>query len=432
MKSVISHDLSNYYGIKAKIASLPHEIHQGSWNLFGIGLPDFGLTEGLTSNRTKERGSNLLGSNVQQFVNNPISPITIGRGGETVSTLGASTQNTNTNTNTNTNNTNKTTSSNSGSGGNTSVSVPSNNNNNDAIFNEINNQYNSAISRINDLTSNLYRNRDSINNQINQNADTSRQTLANSLNDANSQVDLSQQGGEQRKQDAISAARNLYNELVQGGQQRFGGASSAGEAYQALAGRELMKNNQQTQTDFNTFMGQIAQARNSLQTQYQNSLASLEQQRNDALAQAQRDFNDQLTQINGMKDQANSNKASARLDAITSLRNQIFQINLQTAQNSQTVKDYASQLASQLSQYEQAAAVNTNAALSGQQDFSSATTTDPLTAYGISSSNGQGVPQQYVGMMNNRDDKDKQMIGYANPFIRRDQLSPFQAGNTMA
>lgn len=37
------------------------ESHPGSWSIFGYQLPDYGLTEKLTTNRTADNGSNLLG-----------------------------------------------------------------------------------------------------------------------------------------------------------------------------------------------------------------------------------------------------------------------------------------------------------------------------------------------------------------------------------
>lgn len=299
----------------------------------------------------------------------------------------------------------------------------------DPIQQAINDSYNSSMGYLNNLEGSVRSELPQVQNLINQNYNTSNQNLQNTNTSSNKQIDQQANQGDQRRQDALTAATRLYNELIQGGQQRFGGASSAGEAYQALAGRELQRNNQQTNTDYQNFMGQIATARDSLNTQYQNSLATLEQQRNTALQQAQSDFQDKLNQINSMRNQANQTKASARLSAIQDLRNQIFQINLANAQNQQSVQNYAKQIQDQLAQYEQSA--NQNLQNTGQAStaFNANTTLNPNTTLSMAYGQGAQGPNQYVGNINPNDNKDY-MMGVVNPFIQNNnnnQLFPQNA-----
>lgn len=191
----------------------------------------------------------------------------------------------------------------------------------------------------------------SIQNDINSAYNTSKSTLdtqnQSNLRDLTTQE---QQGG-QRKEDALTAATRLYNELLQGGQQRFGGASSAGEAYSALAGRELQRNDQTIFTNYDNFMGQIANAKQNLNDKYSNALLQLETQKNAALNQAQRDFSDKLSQIAQIKAGAESDKDNARFSALQDLRNQVFQINLAVAQQQNSVNSVKQQLEDQIASY---------------------------------------------------------------------------------
>lgn len=243
----------------------------------------------------------------------------------------------------------------------------------------INSIYNSTISDLNNQQSTLQNNQTSILGDINSQADTSKGTLTSNLGQSQSQIDQSAQQGEQRHADALTAARRLYQELVQGGQQRFGGASSAGEAYSALTGRELQRNQQQIDTQHGDFMGQISKAKQNVQAKYDDAVAQLENQKNLALNQAQRDFQDKLSQINSMKNQAGQNKASMQMSALQELRNQIYNINVSTAQNSQAVAQMKSQAEQQLAGFAEQSGLNVGAATSGLNSFSQNTTTNPST-----------------------------------------------------
>lgn len=244
----------------------------------------------------------------------------------------------------------------------------------------INSIYNSNINDLNNQESALRNNQNSILGDINSQAETSSATLKSNLGQSQSQIDQSAQQGEQRHQDALTAARRLYQELMQGGQQRFGGASSAGEAYAALTGRELQRNQQSIDTQHNDFMGQITMAKQNVQAKYDDAIAQLENQKNLALNQAQRDFQDKLSQISSLKNQAGQNKASMQMQALQELRNQIYNINVATAQNSQAVAQMKSQAEQQLAEFAQQSGLNVNAATSGLNSFSQNTSTNPQTA----------------------------------------------------
>lgn len=198
-----------------------------------------------------------------------------------------------------------------------------------------------------------------------------------------------EQAGAVRREDALSAARRLYNELLAGGQQRFGGASSAGQAYGELAGRELQQNTAQIARDYENFSQQIGQARQNIQAQYTNALQTLETRKASAMNEARRAFQNTLLEIDRLRSQSNEAKASAKLSALQDLRNQMYQINLSSAQARQNVDSLAMRLGDELSAYEGQMGYNVNQGQGAQQAFNQAAPTQFQTDYSYS-----GMPQQ--------------------------------------
>ena len=192
-----------------------------------------------------------------------------------------------------------------------------------------------------------------------------------------------------------------------GGQQRFGGSSSAGEAYQALTGRQLQQNQQQTSNDFNQFMGQVSLAKQNVQAKYTDALAQLESQKQQAISAANRDFQDKMSQLNTLKSQAAGDKANQQLQALQNLRNQIYNINISTAQNSQALAQYKTQAEQQLQEAISAFGQNAGAAQTGFNAFAQNTTTNPQNQLSFGGQSAQANPM---------------MMGAISPTQRKDQF----------
>lgn len=211
-------------------------------------------------------------------------------------------------------------------------------------------------------------------------------------------------GARTRKQESEAAARRLFQELGMGGRQRFGGASSAGEAFGQINALEQQRRARDIAGNFNTAKREIDNQRVSLEENYQNSLLQLQSQRDQAINQAQRDFQNKLLEIGRLRAENESAKASARLEALQALRNQVYQIQLQNQQFQQTLQSQATQQAQQLSQAEAALADRAQGAMGAQSTFAGQTTLTPgssLQGYG----NTQGsTPAQLVGRVTPRDE----------------------------
>lgn len=230
------------------------------------------------------------------------------------------------------------------------------------------------------------------------------------------QADSASMGATTRRTEAEDAQARLYNELSMGGQQRFGGASSAGEAYGALIGREQQRQAGTIAKDFGTAMREIETQKVNIEQQYTQSLKELDFQKSSATNQANRDFQSKLLEINKMKAQNEQAKREARLSALQDLKNQVFQINMQNAQFQQAL--YAQRQSAelelemagkQLSQYG-------NTAQDAYGTFSSQTPTTPQTEMRMGGSALAGITPALTGLtgMINRN-KDEQFIGAVNP-----------------
>jgi len=128
------------------------------------------------------------------------------------------------------------------------------------------------------------------------------------------------------KEDAQTAARRLYSELQQGYRQRFGGASSAGEAAQALTNVEQQR----------------AMAANN--RTYQSAITQVDTSADSAIASAQSEFRNQLLTISQNRTQVESERLAARRQALSDLSTKVFQIQQQREtfkQNLQLMQEQA-------------------------------------------------------------------------------------------
>ncbi len=374
----------------------------------GLKLPEFGLSEALNyGNRTQNTGITTQSQNAG-FAYNPANPQSVSGAQQTPAntynlnnpfmsqgTLGSATSST---------------SGGAGggavAGGGGSAVQSSGPNPFDQLINDA---YNSTIGFLDQAEGNLRGQQGGIEAGIQGQYNTSKGNLTSERDLSSGEIDSSQQGGEKRQEDALSAARRLFNDLSMGGQQRYGGASSAGEAYQALAGKELMRNRQQITSDFSNFMGQITQARTGLQTRFQQAISTLEQKKNDALGQAQRDFQDRLLSIGQQKAQAAGQKAQQQLAALQDLRNQVFQINLANVSGTDSVNKLREQSEAELASAEQAFTQQQNNAGQAQQGYNQQASVDPVTGLPLQQQ-AQGQEMAFQGQIQGQPE-DEDLFG---------------------
>jgi len=127
-------------------------------------------------------------------------------------------------------------------------------------------------------------------------------------------------------ENAIAAARRLYNELIQGNRQRFGGSTSAGEFANEFQGRALgqrLGNIYSTQSqNINALNTQAA----NLQAQYTAQLNQLEAEKTAALNQAQNLFNQRLQAIDEQRGILEQQKAAMKIQELQNYRSAALQL----------------------------------------------------------------------------------------------------------
>lgn len=185
---------------------------------------------------------------------------------------------------------------------------------------------------------------------INNTADTSKRTLGTNYNSTLSQISGQQDQGARQKDNVIAASRRLFQELQQGNLQRFG-AGGTGQFASELQGRELQRNTGSANQQYTDLVQQLGQKRIEVDSNYQTGLKQIEDQKQSAINDVNRQFQEKLNQINQQRGQVESAKAQARLDALQSYRDQVYQIQLQNYQMNQQLQQYKSSADTQLQSY---------------------------------------------------------------------------------
>jgi len=189
----------------------------------------------------------------------------------------------------------------------------------------------------------------------------------NYLNQASSDAQL-------MGENALGSARNLYNELSMRNQQMFGGGrgSSVGQAASELLGREQMGQmgniRQGVMNQVNEFAGKIQVAKEKANAQLQ----SLESQKQAALAQAELQVQNMLQQINEAEFNTGRDYSAQKLSIIQNYNNRAAQISDYMSQLTNNITAelgmYEKQFADQLALARQ---YNNDLQLEGENDLES-------------------------------------------------------------
>jgi len=370
---------------------------QGTWNIGGFNLPDLGITEALgIGTGTNWQNPNVLypsGGSSQALpsgggsswgpvagpINPNTNPIANTGGGGTGDILGTQTQ------------TNPETQQQSGPSG------------QDDLNNQLNAIFSPVMEALQGQENTLNQNYSTVPGEIQNQYATSAQSLEQQKQSGLTEGTTQETQAGARKTDALTASTRLFNELQRGGQQRFGGASSAGEAYQSLTAVEQQRRQGTIQGAFETAMQQIGTFKQNIIDKAQIAFKELENQKQAALNDAQRSFRDALQQIQSMRAQAQSDKATASMNALNDLRNRVYAVNTQSLQFAQqlaannqlslkAVDDYTAKMQQSVGGMQ---VIGTN--------FANQATTNPQTSYGISA--GQTAPTnnfQQLGQIQSR------------------------------
>jgi hypothetical protein len=223
--------------------------------------------------------------------------------------------------------------------------------------------------------------------------DTSGQLLSNQNLTAGNQLSTSSTSALNRKEDALSAARRLYDELRRGYQQRFGGATSAGGAASEISSVEQQRQMGATQRSYGDTMANLEYQKADLQRNYATATMKLKYDLDSAKNQANSDFTSKLLQIQSSKAQVESTKAAAKLDALNQYRNQLFSISQSNAQFQQTLELQRNAAQYNIDAMTKQAGLTSQNASSALASLFGNTSTNPNSPLTIGSSQGQNTQQ---------------------------------------
>lgn len=208
--------------------------------------------------------------------------------------------------------------------------------------------------------------KESLKSDIGTQEETNLQTLRGDYEAGQERIEGQGLDAEQKRINAENRARQLHDELSMGGQQRFGGATSAGQAYSELMGRETQRAQQMNMQEYQQAMRQINSAYNQVERDYTQGKQQITQQAQMARNEIMRDFNNKMLEIDQMETTAAGNKEAMKLDRLSQLRNQVQESKVQEQNwlrqletmrqaNEMELQNYAQQLAMQGQMAQQAA-----------------------------------------------------------------------------
>jgi hypothetical protein len=155
-----------------------------------------------------------------------------------------------------------------------------------------------------------------------------------------------------QEQNALSAARRLYDELTSRNRQAFGSGAlgSVGQAASEVLGRSAQEQFGTIRNTAGETIQKLATASRDLQEKTNAQLQSLELQKQQALAQAKMWFQERLDSINNQRGQVGQAKASAKLDTLREYRNRVWQLEDQSKALSNQITTQANTAGQQLYQ----------------------------------------------------------------------------------
>jgi hypothetical protein len=223
---------------------------------------------------------------------------------------------------------------------------------------------------------------------------TSLSNIENQKTQGERELAAQEQAAGTRKEDALSAARRLYDELRRGGLQRFGGASSAGQAFTELTAQEQQRQSGNIWQAYQQTLDNLNNYKANLLDNFAQSQKELELAKTSALQQAYSDYQNRLDEIRAKKGETESAKAQTALEELNNLRNKVYQINLQSLNLAQTLAANKQMALSTVDQYSQKVAQSILGGSTSYQNLVNATTTSPTTNMTIGGNQTSAVAPQ--------------------------------------
>lgn len=310
--------------------------HRGSW----FGLPDFGITEKLTSNRTAQGGSNLIGGSRAAAPTPSVNAPTTGTSGFGQllggSVLGASTTG------------------GSAAGRSFAPQAPVQQPIRDDINRSVD-DLGSIIDRDYETTmgalagqEDMLRNQAGLSQQEIRNQGASTKTAIGNEQGTREQGITTQEQTAQRQQaSSLQQARDLFRQITQQNIAQLSAAglssSSVAEGLAEKLGVETARRIAGVTGSTNEIMQNLSTERARVRDYYTAKLSEVEQNMSTQIAGIQQSLLEGITQINSARQRAASDKANRRAELISNAQTQIAQLQAQAQQFQQSLQQWQAQ-----------------------------------------------------------------------------------------
>lgn len=262
-----------------------------------------------------------------------------------------------------------------------------------AYMSEINNTFNNVMGYLSQNEGLLNQSRDTAFGQADADLATNETLLGNQRSQADRTIQEQGIQADQKKEDALSQARRLYQQLSTGAKQRFGSMSSAGQGASEILGSELQRNMGGIQQGAMNTERELANAARTIEENFNAGRMQLQQAFQGAKAKIQQDFISALTQINNMRASSEQEKGAARLQALSKVRDQVFQMKQQETSFNQQLEAMRQENLLNFQNYNQTAGAATAAGASTLNNFA------PTSTYSTLQANQEQGTDPYMGII---------------------------------
>lgn len=269
---------------------------------------------------------------------------------------------------------------------------------NEAEMREVDSAYGSAMDFLNRAEQAIRGFQPTVEAGINSTVDMNTQLANTQKAQGERGIATAQTDTQSRLQNAITAARQALQESMAGGRQRFGSGSNITKALGEYGTTKFQQASGQARDSAEQTYRSLAEQTQQLTESYGNAISQLNQWKQTQMQQAQQEFMNKLMEIDSNRNEAAQNKSFQKIQLLQDMRSRADAIKNQAwtfAQNLEAQRQaYSQQIGSSINAFGQGATAGANnAAMTGANAINSVNMT-PISATGQATTNPSAITGQ--------------------------------------